>query len=137
VLLEDPEVTGILCLEEPENGIHPANVMAMVELIRDLALDPAEAPGDDNPVRQVIVNTHSPTVVQLVGPDDLLFADLHTVSPGAATGRHGALRLRPMRGSWRDPDGQTGVGKADLITYLSQPPGAQLILTGARDTDAA
>lgn len=39
VLLEDPSVTGLLCMEEPENGIHPANIGAMVSLVRDLAVD--------------------------------------------------------------------------------------------------
>src|SRR5262249_56565164 len=72
VLLEDPSVTGVLCVEEPENGIHPANIEALVELVRDLAVDPSRAPGRDNPFRQVIVNTHSPAIVQLVGPADLL-----------------------------------------------------------------
>jgi hypothetical protein len=57
VLLEDSDVGGVLCMEEPENGIHPANIPAMLNLLRDLAVDPADAPGPDNPVRQVIVNT--------------------------------------------------------------------------------
>lgn len=81
VLLEDPSVTGLLCMEEPENGIHPANVEAMVDLVRDLAVDARDEPGPDNPFRQVIINTHSPYVVQLVDKDDLLFAD------GARAGR--------------------------------------------------
>ena len=75
VLLEDPSVTGLLCMEEPENGIHPANIGAMVSLVRDLAVDASDAPGPDNPFREVIINTHSPYVVQLVDPQDLLFAD--------------------------------------------------------------
>src|SRR5262249_34537689 len=48
VLLEDPTVTGLICMEEPENGIHPANLEAMVRLVEDLAVDPYEPPGLDN-----------------------------------------------------------------------------------------
>lgn len=129
VMLEDPSVTGLICLEEPENGIHPLNVAAMVELVRDLAMDPLLPPGPDNPFRQVIVNTHSPAVVQLVGPDELLYADLRRGPQ--EDGKHAAhgLRLRPMRATWRDSGRVPTVGKADLISYLSEPPGAQLTLT--------
>jgi predicted ATPase len=125
VLFEDDSMTGLFCTEEPENGIHPANMPAMVALIQDLAMDASEPPDQGNPFRQVIVNTHSPAVVQLVSPEDLLFADAREIDgeDGVA-----ALRLRPMQNSWRS--GSTSndlpVGKADLITYLTAPSGAQI-----------
>jgi predicted ATP-dependent endonuclease of OLD family len=43
------------CFEEPENGIHPFRIKAMTELLKDLSVDLV-----DIPLRQVIVNTHSP-----------------------------------------------------------------------------
>lgn len=101
VLLEDPSVEGLLCMEEPENGIHPANLNAMVRLVEDLAVDAQEAPGPDNPFRQVIVNTHSPSVVQLVDPQDLLFAEADIRRTADGTMAH-ALQLRPLAGTWRD-----------------------------------
>ena len=114
-------------MEEPENGIHPANVAAMVTLVRDLAVDPMEAPGIDNPLRQIIVNTHSPAVVQLVGNDDLLMAATEVVDWRGVERR--ALKLRPMTGSWRAKlPGSQPVGKADLIPYLTAPPGSQIAL---------
>ncbi|WP_033218215.1 AAA family ATPase [Kitasatospora phosalacinea] len=128
VLLEDPTVRGMLCMEEPENGIHPANLVPMVDLVRDLAVDPMTAPGTDNPFRQVLINTHSPGVVQLVSPDDLLFADtaLHPLEDGSIAR---ALRLRPLRDTWRVPEGhRTYVTKADILPYLTTPPGAQTTL---------
>lgn len=88
VLLEDPSVHGVICMEEPENGIHPANLKAMLDLVRDLAVDPNYPLGDDNPFRQVIVNTHSPGVVQLCDPDDLLFAEnRQQVAPDGTVGQ--------------------------------------------------
>jgi predicted ATPase len=131
VLLEDSEVGGVLCMEEPENGIHPANIQAMLNLLRDLAVDPMEAPGPDNPVRQVIVNTHSPGVVQVVAPDDLLFATSRSLM-GEDGRRHEVLELRPMRDSWRAGTGHSKpIGKADLIPYLTTPPDRQISLTAA------
>ncbi len=126
VLLEDPTVTGLLCMEEPENGIHPANLKAMVDLVRDLAVDTQFAPGADNPFRQVVINTHSPGIVQLVPPQDLLFAEtaLRTAPDGSLAE---ALLLRPLVGSWREDSALIPpVTKADILPYLTTPPGAQL-----------
>ncbi|MEO5876798.1 MAG: AAA family ATPase [Streptosporangiaceae bacterium] len=126
VLLEDPTVTGLLCMEEPENGIHPANLNAMVDLVRDLAVDTQSAPGADNPFRQVIINTHSPAIVQLVPPQDLLFAEA-TMRKAPDGSVATALLLRPLAGSWRAESAQVPpVTKADILPYLTTPPGAQI-----------
>lgn len=63
VLELDPEAIGVICFEEPENGIHPARIPAMLKLLQDIAVDTTLPVGSDNPLRQVIVNTHSPVVV--------------------------------------------------------------------------
>lgn len=60
ILEQDEKHTGLLCFEEPENGIHPFRIKAMVELLRDLSTDFMEK---EMPLRQVIVNTHSPLLV--------------------------------------------------------------------------
>ncbi|NJQ05892.1 AAA family ATPase [Streptomyces lonarensis] len=130
VLLEDTSVYGLVCMEEPENGIHPANLNAMVALVQDLAVDTTEQPGSGNPFRQVLINTHSPGVVQLVNPDDLLFADtsLHVSDDGAL---NRVLRLRPLADTWRAVrTGSDFVTKADVLPYLTIPVGAQLTLDG-------
>jgi len=131
VLLEDPTVEGVICMEEPENGIHPANMQAMVQLIQDLAVDPFLAPGNDNPFRQVIINTHSPAVVQLVDQADLLFATSGRRRTPEGTLAKG-LDLRPLQGTWRDEksDG-IAMTKVDILPYLTAPPGAQLVLDSA------
>jgi predicted ATPase len=57
----DERFSGLVCFEEPENGIHPFRIEAMAELLRDLTT------GFDNPemqLRQLIVNTHSPIFVK-------------------------------------------------------------------------
>lgn len=60
ILEFDDKHTGLLCFEEPENGIHPFRIKAMTELLKDLSVDFNEV---DTPLRQVIVNTHSPVLV--------------------------------------------------------------------------
>jgi len=70
----DPTLTGLICMEEPENGIHPERIGAMLGLLRDIAVDPELPIGDDNPLRQVIINTHSPVVVSQVPDDTIVFA---------------------------------------------------------------
>ncbi len=127
VLLEDPLFTGLLCMEEPENGIHPANLPAILDLVRDLAVDPFDAPGSDNPFRQVIVNTHAPGVVQRCDGADLLLAELipHQLADGR---RVRALALVPFRDSWRAGPGVRTFSEADVLAYLAEPPDAQLKL---------
>ncbi len=72
IVEEDPEALGVICLEEPENGIHPERIPAMLDLLENIAMDPEEPEGDGNPLRQVLVNTHSTEVVGQVADDDLL-----------------------------------------------------------------
>jgi len=96
-LLEDPEARGTLCLEEPENGIHPDRVAPMVRLLKDFAVDPQQAVDTNNPLRQVIVNTHSPLVYQQVDDADVVF--LESVERVGARGR--IARVEVPQGTWR------------------------------------
>jgi len=99
VLEQDPEVQGVLCLEEPENGIHPARIPAMIRLLQDIATDVSEPVDSDNPLRQVIVNTHSPAVVQQVSEDTLLVAEpRELISSGA---RLKGVRFSCLPDTWR------------------------------------
>lgn len=61
VLLFDDKFQGLLCFEEPENGIHPARMEAMVSLLRLLSSDFYD---DEVSLRQVIVNSHSPVLLK-------------------------------------------------------------------------
>lgn len=60
VLLYDESFKGLLCFEEPENGIHPSRINTMMELLNDLSIDFSNP---NSLLRQVIINTHSPTLV--------------------------------------------------------------------------
>lgn len=56
ILWRDYKHTGLLCFEEPENGVHPFRIKAMAKLLKDLSVDFNNV---ESPLRQVIINTHS------------------------------------------------------------------------------
>jgi predicted ATPase len=48
----------------------------MIELLKEIAVDTTMPISVTNPLRQVIINTHSPVVVAEVPEDSLLIAEL-------------------------------------------------------------
>ena len=60
ILWQDDEYNGLLCFEEPENGVHPFRINTMASLLKNLTTDFSSY---DTPLRQVIINTHSTVFV--------------------------------------------------------------------------
>lgn len=60
ILAFDEQHSGLLCFEEPENGVHPQRMKDMMQLLKDLSTDFSH---EDEPLRQVIINTHSPILL--------------------------------------------------------------------------
>ena len=60
VLEYDEKHKGLLCFEEPENGIHPFRIKTMAKMLKDLSTDFTNT---EMSLRQAIVNTHSPVLV--------------------------------------------------------------------------
>jgi predicted ATPase len=72
----DTRSSRVLCIEEPENGIEPSGIPALLRLLRDYAVDPDEPVGpSDNPLRQVILNSHSRDVVGELHAHEVLFVE--------------------------------------------------------------
>ena len=95
LMLVDVRDRSVLCIEEPENGIHPSRIPNLVDLLRDYAVDIEEPVALDNPLRQVIVNTHSPEVARQFTFDDIVFVER------ALTTEHGPISVfRPITGTW-------------------------------------
>jgi hypothetical protein len=118
VLALDPETQGTLCLEEPENGIHPERIPAMIRLLQELATDTQAEIGADNPLRQVIINTHSPGVVTQIPEDSLLVAE--PVQHFANGRGYQGLAFKCLRGTWRDKGGiMKAVALGRLLSYLN------------------
>lgn len=120
ILSLDPDSGRLICLEEPENGIHPSRIPAMIDLLEDMAVNPYDAVDEDNPLRQVIVNTHSPAVVSHLSADNLLVTTQFRSSGNVGT------ELRCIEGTWREKreliKPMSKVAKGDLIDYLTAGP---------------
>jgi hypothetical protein len=119
VLELDPETPGLLCLEEPENGIHPDRIPTMLQLLQDIATDPEEPADETNALRQVIVNTHSPSVVMAVPEDSVLLAK---PEPDLLDGKgFTKVVFACLPGNWRtksDPPCPQ-MGRGDILSYLN------------------
>lgn len=61
IMQYDENHKGLLCFEEPENGIHPQRIKMMTQLLYNLSADFED---ESTPLRQVIINTHSPILVR-------------------------------------------------------------------------
>ena len=100
-LRNDLQHRGVLCFEEPENGVHPFRLKNMVELLHGLATDFSDPEQVDAPLRQLLINTHSPVLVCQRGVlPGLLFAYMTTrVYPGKPRQTIRVTRIVPVQPS--------------------------------------
>ena len=62
-LKNDPQHKGVLCFEEPENGVHPFRLKNIASLLLQLATNFHDPEQVNLPLRQLLVNTHSPSFI--------------------------------------------------------------------------
>lgn len=60
IMQHDARYSGLLCFEEPENGIHPARISDIAKLLKEMSVDFDDTEAS---LRQIIINTHSPILV--------------------------------------------------------------------------
>ncbi len=65
-----PQPPGLVCFEEPENGVHPGRLPFIVDTLRGIS----ERGSEGGRRSQVIVNSHSPYLVDLLDPSEMLIA---------------------------------------------------------------
>jgi len=90
-VIDDPNRQGILCFEEPENGVHEGRIPDLISLLRDAT----EVQNEDGDYFQVLLNTHSPAVMRSLHPEEVLFADMVRSVP--AEGDDSQIRTRMRR----------------------------------------
>jgi predicted ATPase len=93
----DPANSGLLCFEEPENGIYPERLITLVRRLRSIVergvdrrrVEPAA------PVVQLLLSSHSPAMLRAldsvaadgVYPDVVFLSAVSRVGPGRSRGR--------------------------------------------------
>jgi predicted ATPase len=99
-LLKDPRHRGVVCFEEPENGIHPARLGELVRRLRDMVVDPTSSENaSSEPLSQLLMNSHSPVVLSALreaGSGQLLFADMSVVADPVTKKTRQKTRIRPV-----------------------------------------
>lgn len=123
-LLHDPRHRGLVCFEEPENGVHPARLKQLVHGLRDMVTRPERFEETDAaPLNQLLLNSHSPVVLSaLVGPDlqsrgdPVLFADTSSVVDPERGEVRRHTRLRPVM---RESQGRLAEGGDDAPMPVS------------------
>ena len=117
---------AVICMEEPENGIHPEKLAAMNRLLREIAVEADEPVGIKNPLRQVIVATHSPYFVQLQYKSDLVLAKDRMFRADSGQILEHVLKCDPYRGTWRCSTDRDGIDLISLQSYLMPPDDVQI-----------
>lgn len=105
-MLHDPRHRGIVCFEEPENGVHPGRIRPLVQMLCHMVSDPAEDLEDSHirPLSQLLINSHSPVVLSALVDGNkestnalILFADSSSISDPNLRSSRRRTRLRPVR----------------------------------------
>lgn len=113
ILIElDPGRRGVFCIEEPENGIHPSKLPALLRLLRDIS----EKPGC-----QVIVNTHSPALVAQTPAEDIIVA--YPVQRADPDGTYYTIpRFAGLKDTWRQEAGMHVATISQVLDFLDPVP---------------
>ena len=78
-LMHDPRQRGLVCFEEPENGVHPFRLKSLIARLRDLLTDPTSTKVDrDDPLAQLLVNSHSPVLLAALRDYEMNFSDIRS-----------------------------------------------------------
>ena len=118
----DDEAKGVLCFEEPENGLHPERITALLELLQHIVVDVNEPIGPDNPLRQVIITTHSPGVVQQIPADSLILAELRERPNNGKSFKYVGFSALPNTWRTAGEDDSKRFSRGVLLPYFNPSP---------------
>ncbi len=117
-LMNDPRLGGLICFEEPENGIHPARLRTLLDHIRSFATDFSSDLTQQDPLPQLLVNSHSPVVLGSLREGEVFLADQTTVVSPGDTKHSRRTRVRPVRHTLVEEDRSSVATILEAETYL-------------------
>jgi predicted ATPase len=100
----DPRFRGVICFEEPENGVHPARLRDLVRHLRSLVTEQLQEEASEAPLIQLVLASHSPVVLSAVTSpppegrrgQGVVFADVVSeIDPSSRTVSR-RTRMRPL-----------------------------------------
>ena len=118
-ILDDPNRKGILCFEEPENGVHEGRIPALVQLLRDSVSNP-DLIGKE-PLFQVLINTHSPAVMESLDDHEIIAADSVTVIDQTHRAKSTKTRMRTGVRSRLELDPEKDLTRQEVKKILRRP----------------
>lgn len=133
--LYEPGAPGVLCMEEPENGINPQRLTAMLQVLRGLVTDTTgSGEGRQDRLVQLLLSSHSPLLPLVLRAGELLVVDGVGFSEHGVDGASRITRARHIRaeGSATRVE-QMRLGGAD---WPALPPGTETRLPGITREDA-
>ncbi|MDG4767322.1 AAA family ATPase [Solwaraspora sp. WMMD406] len=125
--LYDPRGAGLICFEEPENGIFPQRLAQFVRYLRalvDRSLEQHDE-ADGRRLTQLILSSHSPAILRALAPGrdggraDAVFLDVVT-RVNKPEPRSRVTRIRPIGGGQLAldlPDASGVVSKAEIAEF--------------------
>ncbi|WP_067169395.1 AAA family ATPase [Microtetraspora niveoalba] len=117
-LLNDPARSGLVAIEEPENGAFPERLRELLTTMRSLATDPSR---DDPewPLKQVLVTSHSPVVLDVVPRSNVVFLENVTRIQDGVTSRVTVARrlAEPGGAPVRADDGPPPVTESEIERF--------------------
>jgi len=124
IIQEDSSSNGLICLEEPENGINPKKIEEMVKLLEEMVTDTDYSVDEDNPLRQVIVNSHSPKVVSIVADESLYLAFEREIYVEKFKKKVKYTGFSALQATWKTKNKLAPqTSKGDIISYLEKNEG--------------
>lgn len=121
ILEEDSTGSSLICLEEPENGINPKKITDMVSLLESMATDTHYEVNTNNPLRQVIINTHSPIVVSNAPDESLYLAKAKEIYDEAFMRKISYTGFAALSNTWKTKEaGIETITLGDVYAYLDK-----------------
>ena len=120
-ILHDPQHRGLVCFEEPENGVHPSRLMTLIQKLREGVTATTSVEVDEaEPFFQMLINSHSPVVLSCLEEGEAMFADLVSVVNPEAGSVSRKTRIRPVATSNGKQESESEyVSRFEVERYLS------------------
>jgi predicted ATPase len=114
-LKNDPLHRGVLCFEEPENGVQPHRLKQIVDVLYGLSTN-FNSDDANAPLRQVLINTHSPGLLANVPSDSLYYVGMKGLPKGKGT------HVVPVRASLFGDEDEKFYTWEQVKQYLDSAP---------------